>query len=386
MRYVTIANTKIQVLEYEGKRVMTSAQVNQVMGVESLTLNYGKSVKAKTDDFIRLPHCEGKKFLADNCLPGFISGKGIILWGESAVGLFANYACKSSVMRELREKYFNSDVQTYELVLVDENDNEIESDTLRVDSVADIGIDDGMVDGRRLHAFLQVETPYTIWFERMCEYGFVENVDFNFNKNVRVQKEGGRNVSREIITHSMTIDMAKEISMIQRNERGKQARQYFIECEKRLKAQTQKPMTQAELIAMQANALVEYEREQAKLKEDVKQIKEQSEHSTRILQSRIDTLNGVCTEGTPRQKLKSMVDLYAIKNGLQYGTAWREFVTAYNTAYKTNLKRKMKNYMRAHGIKKMTTPEYLEAVGKLDDAMRVADKMLNPSGVFNFDR
>jgi gas vesicle protein len=184
----------------------------------------------------------------------------------------------------------------------------------------------------------------------------------------------------------MTIDMAKEISMIQRNERGKQARQYFIECEKRLKEPAQKPMTQAELIAMQANALVEYEREQAKLKEDVKQIKEQSEHSTRILQSRIDTLNGVCTEGTPRQKLKSMVDLYAIKNGLQYGTAWREFVTAYNTAYKTNLKRKMKNYMRAHGIKKMTTPEYLEAVGKLDDAMRVADKMLNPSGVFNFDR
>jgi phage anti-repressor protein len=380
MRYVTIANTKIQVLEYEGKRVMTSAQVNQVMGVESLTLNYGKSVKAKTDDFIRLPHCEGKKFLADNCLPGFISGKGIILWGESAVGLFANYACKSSVMRELREKYFNSDVQTYELVLVDENDNEIESDTLCVDSVADIGIDDGMVDGRRLHAFLQVETRYNDWFERMKEYGFVEGVDF-YSKMSKTSPNGGR----PSINHDLTIDMAKEISMIQRNERGKQARQYFIECEKRLKAQTQKPMTQAELIAMQANALVEYEREQAKLKEDVKQIKEQSEHSTRILQSRIDTLNGVCTEGTPRQKLKAMVDLYAIKNGLQFGTAWREFVTAYNTAYKTNLKRKMKTYMRAHGIKKMTSPEYLEAVGKLDDAMRVADKMLNPkTNVFSF--
>jgi phage anti-repressor protein len=220
-----------------------------------------------------------------------------------------------------------------------------------------------------------------MWFERMCEYGFDERVDF-ITKMLKTSPLGGR----PTITHSMTIDMAKEISMIQRNERGKQARQYFIECEKRLKEQTQKPMTQAELIAMQANALVEYEREQAKLKEDVRQIKEQSEHSTRILQSRIDTLNGVCTEGTPRQKLKSMVDLYAIKNGLQYGTAWREFVTAYNTAYKTNLKRKMKNYMRAHGIKKMTTPEYLEAVGKLDDAMRVADKMLNPSGVFNFDR
>jgi phage anti-repressor protein len=368
------------VLEYEGKRVMTSTQVIEMFGDKNFVMNNRKTVKNRSNDYIKLDKESAKWFTKTNGLPLAHGGRGIVLWGEGAVRAFSNIACKSSLMKELEEKYFGSkSSRPKEVAVVPLIGNEVEEEPLNINSVDEIGVEDGRVDGRRLHAFLQVDSKYTTWFERMCEYGFVERADF-------FPKMGKSIGGRPAVNHSMTIDMAKEISMIQRNERGKQARQYFIECEKRLKAQTQKPMTQAELIAMQANALVEYEREQAKLKEDVKQIKEQSEHSTRILQSRIDTLNGVCTEGTPRQKLKSMVDLHAIKNGLQYGTAWREFVTAYNTAYKTNLKRKMKNYMRAHGIKKMTTPEYLEAVGKLDDAMRVADKMLNPSGVFNFDR
>lgn len=93
---------------------------------------------------------------------------------------------------------------------------------------------DGSVSvmGRDLHEFLEIETPYKKWFDRMAEYGFVENQDFNLDKNVRVQYEGDRVVNREVVDHIMTIDMAKEISMIQRNEKGKQARQYFIALEK----------------------------------------------------------------------------------------------------------------------------------------------------------
>lgn len=88
------------------------------------------------------------------------------------------------------------------------------------------------VMGRDLHEFLEIETPYKKWFDRMVEYGFIENQDFNLDKNVRVQFEGSRVVNREVADHVMTIDMAKEISMIQRNEKGKQARQYFIAIEK----------------------------------------------------------------------------------------------------------------------------------------------------------
>lgn len=100
--------------------------------------------------------------------------------------------------------------------------------------------DDGTiaVSGRDLHEFLGIETPYTQWFERMVAYGFTENVDFTGLSQKSEKPSGGR----PRIEYVMTLDMAKEVSMIQRNEKGKQARQYFIEVEKRYK-QAQIDMT-----------------------------------------------------------------------------------------------------------------------------------------------
>ena len=81
------------------------------------------------------------------------------------------------------------------------------------------------ISGRELHEFLEVETRYNDWFTRMCEYGFVENIDFySF-----LSKSTGGRPSQD---HQITIDMAKEICMLQRTEKGKQARQYFIALEK----------------------------------------------------------------------------------------------------------------------------------------------------------
>ena len=95
---------------------------------------------------------------------------------------------------------------------------------------------DNKVSGRELHEFLEVGTDYRHWIDRMLEYGFTQGADFNMVKNDRVQAEGNRKVKRMVDDVVMTIDMAKEICMIQRTDKGKQARQYFIECEKRLKA------------------------------------------------------------------------------------------------------------------------------------------------------
>ena len=86
--------------------------------------------------------------------------------------------------------------------------------------------------GRELHEFLGVTTRYNDWFPRMVEYGFTEGKDFNLLKNEQVRFEGNREVTRELLDHLLTIDMAKEICMIQRTEVGKQARQYFIQVEK----------------------------------------------------------------------------------------------------------------------------------------------------------
>lgn len=87
------------------------------------------------------------------------------------------------------------------------------------------------VSGRELHTALEVQTPYRIWFPRMVEYGFDMGEDFNPYKNVQVQTEGNRQVKREVIDHKLTIGMAKEICMIQRTEKGRQCRKYFLDIE-----------------------------------------------------------------------------------------------------------------------------------------------------------
>lgn len=81
------------------------------------------------------------------------------------------------------------------------------------------------VSARELHEFLEVKTAYKDWFPRMCEYGFSEGIDFC---SFLSESTGGRPAQDA----QLTIDMAKEVCMLQRNDKGKQARQYFIQLEK----------------------------------------------------------------------------------------------------------------------------------------------------------
>lgn len=95
----------------------------------------------------------------------------------------------------------------------------------------DYGTEQPTVSGRELHEALEVKTAYKDWFPRMCEYGFTEGEDFNPLKNEQVRDEGGRQVTREITDHQITIPMAKEICMLQRTDKGKECRKYFIKAE-----------------------------------------------------------------------------------------------------------------------------------------------------------
>jgi anti-repressor protein len=83
-----------------------------------------------------------------------------------------------------------------------------------------------IISGRELHEFLEVKSDYTHWFNRMTEFGFIEEQDFS---PFLTESTGGRPKQ----DHHLKLDMAKEIAMIQRNEKGKQARQYFLEIERR---------------------------------------------------------------------------------------------------------------------------------------------------------
>jgi anti-repressor protein len=104
-----------------------------------------------------------------------------------------------------------------------------------------------VVSGRQLHEALGVKTRYNDWFNRMTEYGFIENQDYLAITQKRVTAQGN---STNQVDHVIKLDMAKEIAMIQRTDRGKEVRQYFIQVEKDFNS-PEKIMARALLIADQ---------------------------------------------------------------------------------------------------------------------------------------
>ena len=85
------------------------------------------------------------------------------------------------------------------------------------------------VSARELHEGLEIGTKFATWFPRMAEYGFSENVDYKTcYPNLGSENHGGQNM----VDYQITVDMAKQICMIQRSEKGRQYRQYFLGLEK----------------------------------------------------------------------------------------------------------------------------------------------------------
>ena len=129
------------------------------------------------------------------------------------------------------------------------------------------------VMGRDLHAFLEVGKDYSTWFKDMCQYGFVAGQDFSPISG-NTSPAGGR----PRIEHIISLDMAKEISMIQRTDKGKQARQYFIECERKAK-RAPAELTRLELLQI----AMESEKERLALEEKVTELEPKAIHYNRFM-------------------------------------------------------------------------------------------------------
>lgn len=123
--------------------------------------------------------------------------------------------------------------------------------------VADRQIGDATIqtiNARDLHAFLEVGKQFSHWIQdRVEQYGFVENQDF-----VTFSQNGLK--GRPTVEYALTLDMAKELAMVERNEKGKQARQYFIECERRAKVMTDPMQVLSDPAAMRGLLLTYSER------------------------------------------------------------------------------------------------------------------------------
>ena len=96
-----------------------------------------------------------------------------------------------------------------------------------MDEIIQVNMETETVSARELHEALGIETRFNDWFPRMVEYGFSEGIDF-YSSSSKTTESGGRPATN----YSISIDMAKQICMIQRTEKGKQCRQYFIDLEK----------------------------------------------------------------------------------------------------------------------------------------------------------
>ena len=99
-----------------------------------------------------------------------------------------------------------------------------------------------LVSGRELHEFLEVGRDFTTWIKsRISKYGFAENMDFTV-VSIAPQNWGASHGGENKLDYVITIDMAKELSMVENNKKGRQARRYFIQCEKQLKEVSQKAL------------------------------------------------------------------------------------------------------------------------------------------------
>ena len=117
------------------------------------------------------------------------------------------------------------------------------------------------VSARELHDFLEMTERFSSWFDRMLAYGFSESSDFEKCKTFNAS-------NRELEDYFVSIDMAKEISMIQRSDKGKQARQYFLECERKLKEQSVTPaipQSFAEALQLAADQALQIEQDAPKV-------------------------------------------------------------------------------------------------------------------------
>ena len=219
-----------------------------------------------------------------------------------------------------------------------------------------------VVSARELHKFLESKQDFSTWIKaRIDKYGFVSEVDFTLHKFME-----GKVWKHEYI---LTLDTAKELAMVEGNEKGKQARRYFIECEKKLREVATKPMTALELIAAQAQAMVEMEKKMNVMDEKINFIYDKYQNSQKQLSS-LPLSDEPIPEQSLRSKINELVRGYATMVGADYKDVW---VRVYKDLYyrygvNVNAVKSIKN--------RETKLEKLERTGNLTKAQSIISEMI----------
>lgn len=224
----------------------------------------------------------------------------------------------------------------------------------------DANNDKPTVSGRELHEALGINTPYTQWFGRMAEYGFTENEDF-WTDHKNVIRSDGTEMSQVQLEHFLTIPMAKEICMLQRNDKGKKFRKYFISIEEQWNSPE----------AIMARAL---------------KIANRTIESQKYLIETLDNENKILASETlywaDRKLINAIVRRYVgyACDG-NFGIAWTNFKKELLYKYSINLNSRITKYLNETG--KKTKPQTLEMLddSEVSDALRTIVSLCRESNV-----
>lgn len=212
------------------------------------------------------------------------------------------------------------------------------------------------LSGRELHEFLGIGTQYTKWFDRMKEYGFEENEDYQAISQKRLTAQGNETT---YIDHEIKLDMAKEIAMIQRNEKGKQARQYFLKVEK---AWNSPEMIMKRALEIANKKVENLQLENAQQKQRIGELEPKASYYDLILQNNsLVSVTAIAKDygmGAPSLNKK----LHEL--GVQYklGDQWLLYAKYHNKGYTFS---KTQNYSRTDGSQGSKLHTYWTQKGRL---------------------
>lgn len=223
------------------------------------------------------------------------------------------------------------------------------------------------VNARDLHAFLEVGKDFSTWIkDRIAAYDFVENRDFVCSPILGSERRGGHNR----LDYHLTLEMAKELAMVERNERGKQARAYFIECERKMKeAASFNPATVLESPAAMRRLLLTYTEKVLTLEAD----KAAMQADVAALDRIANADGSLCITDAAKALQQRPKDLfnYLVRHGWIYKRAGSDHYVGYQSRVQTgDLEHKVTTVLRADGSEKVTeqvrvTPRGLTKLARL---------------------
>ncbi|MCK8494614.1 antA/AntB antirepressor family protein [Spirosoma sp. RP8] len=179
-----------------------------------------------------------------------------------------------------------------------------------------------VVSARELHRFLGNRRQFADWIKnRIRQYELIEGQDYiSVSQN---SENGGR-----MIEYALTLDTAKELSMVERTPKGKQARQYFIDCEKRLNKRAP---------ALPSNLLVDHAQRIADLEQQLKQMIDSQQQAARSLLD-IPRSSETLPEETTRIKVQRLVNAYCRAKSVGQQEVWRKVYDRLYYLYKINIR------------------------------------------------